>query len=532
MIDPSVDYLQIQLTSLTGDADLLVSVGKEGEKIKDKNKSSYRPGNLADIVEYCTQKDGDLVNEYHINITSHTRTYFTLTYTLTRNATNHTTGTTTSIISLIEGRPQKVDMSHTNQQVFRFDLHFPKDLDEDIRIELVDEAGNFDLYASYGNIPSKTLFEWERDYGVVHIRSSDQKYISSGTYYILVVKNYFWYDIEYESDQELFIFSIRYITGNSAIQLISGDDAFIGTIDLKHKKLNYYKYLVTDFTIQEISVSVTPYSGNPDLTISFDPKNQLPTPDFYDLISNNIGADTIRFKLEDVQRVNSMCKGGMDERGKEIKCEIYISVYSSEACRYSVQVKTNTASHLFEGQPQHSDVKPDAPTTFYFVPKMANDYIIIIATSVGSVIGYINLIKNASETPLRDWPIPTKPHRNKESSMRVKDQIIKISEEENAGCGGDCVYYIAINQDENISLDRSQFTITVGGQYRQLAEGVSVVDNVQTGGTNYYTFDVKCEHCTLTLSLTPISAGDPDLYVPNLKIMTSSHPHSLGNIYK
>ena len=521
--DPAVVAVRIQLTSLSGDADLSVRAltgiytPLDGSGGVDTLKTSARAGNIADVVEYSKRMgDEELMDVYHITVSAYTQTYFTLIYTLIRerdasqtsetSETNTSTNTTTSIssISLAEGIPQRFSLPKESSMLFAFRTNLGES-GEEIRVELSEESGSFQMYISAGQIPTPDTYTWKGT--STRISSQDTHYQANAMYYVLMTREEgFWASIFGDSDSDS-TFSIRYVTGEAAILLLPSQTQE-GIVE--KGGINYYKYIPGDLG-SELDVSVTPFLGDPDLLISLDPSNQLPTTSEYSKQSSRMGEDSIRVTMKELEERNPLCStsesGGL--------CAIYIGVYTrSENCTYSISVNSGEkkiVNELYEGQPQNAQVSHSGLVTFYFLPKHMRDYQITLTATTGNVKAYLNLIQNSNYEKDK-WPIPTSEINDFDSSPRVKDEVIRVPREKTRACGDGCIYYIAVYQNPVADLERSFFSITTGSEVNVLREGIGVTDTVEKGEYTYHTFTVLCTNCTLTLSLTPL-AGDAYLYV-------------------
>ena len=62
--------------------------------------------------------------------------------------------------------------------------------------------------------------------------------------------------------------------------------------------------------------------------------------------------------------------------------------------------------------------------------------------------------------------------------------------------------------------ESATFTIiTVISELIQLEEGIQTMNTIEEHKFAYYKFNVGCSNCTLSISLTPLTSGNPDLYL-------------------
>lgn len=498
--DPQTTNVKIQLTSLSGDSDLLVSRNSPFCDVTKAEKMSSQESLLPDIVTFTKEKDGLLNSTYHISVFGFTVSAFTITYSTT-NPSN-----LPSSILLLDGRPQFTSLNDSDTSaLFRFQIYFPHNMPKDIRVFLFPLSGRYNVYAGVDYIPTATNFSWQAQEldSSIYIGTADHNYRSSGTYYLLVLK-------AQSENLTPHLFSVKYTTGNYIASIMEG---FPEIGNLTKNDFAYYKYYVTNFD-GKITVSLTPFSGDPDLFISINSSRQMPTVADADYFSTTIGIDTIDIPLEEVMKKNKECHN-LEKR----ECGIYIGVkcYSND-CSYSLQVirGKSVAIHLTEGIPQFAEVKPDNPKYFSYALNSLNvTTIISVQPKKGKLKAYANFIplkyqKTANES--HHFPTPSK--HDISFVSRANSEIATISQELSPPCGQFCFLYIGVYLDPDAPHpESSDFSIVAMNNFQVLIDGETLVDFIASRTYNYYRFHVSCTDCTLSISLTPLSAGDPDLYV-------------------
>jgi len=512
--DPATTSIKVQLTSLTGDADLTVT------RESDNNmKISSRSTMAVDSVEFTRESDGPLNTAYHVAVRGYTVATFTLVYYTT--APRHAV----SVLELYDGQPQKAVFKTTEYKaVYAFGVAFNKDAAKDIRIFMLPITGEYDVYVGVNFVPSSSnyTYKFNRYDTSLFISHNDQKYQRIGTYYVLIEK-LFQFNTNPHS------FTVKYITGQYATTLLDGVPEIA---NLTKSDIAYYKYFLTN-TTNDVTISVTPLYGDPDLYISLNNSNQLPSPNNYNLVSAAVGGDFITIPISKLQELNKKCSGELTIGGD---CGIYIAVICPrDDCSYSLQLGNSPSSalRLVEGIPQFGFTQGGQPEFFLFSPNNTDfPTVISIQPLRGSLKAYAKLVPfgNSAEKP-------TPEKYDIKSSQVANSEVITVSKEQRKSCNGQCDLYIGVYVDMGNSMpgktEVAEYTIMATSSLMLLTQGTNIIDYVSTGGYKYYKFIVPCTNCNMTISIIPLSEGDPDLYVNKGNVLpTKENSHFKSASYK
>ncbi len=510
--DPTVQSVKVQLTSLSGDADLAVSRSNPYCDANNADYSSTLDYYIPDTVVYSRDRDSFLNSTYHVTVHGSTSAMFSITYTVTTR-----TNKLPSAIMLYDGSPQLGAINGTESGVlYKFSVSFPSNGQHDIKVTISAVAGTFSAYIGVDYVPTPTNHTWElHNYdSSANIRTADPMYRACGTYYLLVTK-------AHSEDATPLAFSAKYITGQYLTTLMEG---FPEVGNLTGEGVDYYEYNVWNMGESTITITVTPLSGDPDLYISVNSTNRLPSGDASDYHSAAFGADSIQIPTADLQRKNPRCSSNADVSA----CVLYIAVLcSSDECSYSLQVN-EAGKHeatLIDGLPQFGVARPEKPQLYLMTPDIAyNDTntVITVYPRVGRVKVYVLLVPAATIAARAEGPkeIPGPTKYDIVSTDRANSQVAVVEKEDLKKCGSRaCQFSIGVYFDDSAEVSimpidpRSEFTITATSSLLRLIDGQPIIDFVPSKGYKYYIIRVSCVQCTLSIALSPLSDGDPDLYV-------------------
>jgi len=502
--DPKTESVKIQLTSLSGDADLFVSRVKQGDRWNSErysNQQSFMP----DAIHFDRTRDGNLNTTYHLTIYGHTSATFTISYTTTIS------GGQEKPMLIYEGIPQAGAINGTTLETsgVRYYFYFRTRANEtqDIEISLTPITGKYRMYVGANYLPTPSNYTWvmgetERN---LHILANDPNYNMNAKYNIYLAKLF-------TEETSPHIFTVGYTTGRFATSISEGQPE-MG--NLTRGEFKYYKYNVISDE-GSISITVTPFSGDPDLYISINSTNDKPDSFSADYTSVAIGADLIKVPTSEISKKSPNCKFGAYTSSS---CAIYVGVKcASDICTYSLMVG-RTASmvlQLLDGTPQFGSIAGGDPQYYVFNPSnITESTIISLYPKKGKVKAFVKLVPWSfiPEDPER----PTPEKHDVSSHSRANTEVLEISPDQAKNCGYLCRYYIGVFVDvgelrPGQNAD-SEFNIVATTGIRTLIDGQTVVDFIGEKAYKYYRFNVPCRECTLSISLTPLSSGDPDLYV-------------------
>jgi len=490
--DAKTESIKIQLTSLSGDADLLVNRFRRGSK-QEFEKYSNNIAYMPDTITFTKEEHGVLNASYHIIVYGETSATFTIMFITNAPAIKD------KAILLIDGTPQIITINDTEGELCYF--HAPS-VKQNIKIQLTPIVGSYLVYIGADFIPNERNYTWRMNLydHDIEILARDNKYITSGRYNILIQKSI-------KNDDSPYMASIKFTTGTFHTTIVERQPE-LG--NLAQSEVRYYKYNVISYT-GSITILVTPFSGDPDLYISISPGNDKPGLGNSDYSALTVGADYIKIPIEEISRKNANC---IADSFTSIDCSIYIGVRcASEICMYNLQVGRSSEfiMNLIDGYSQFGITFDQDPQYYIYKPGITEGTTIIsIYPRYDAVKAYVSL---ASESQREDIK-PSPDNNNLVTFNRANMAILVIPQEAKDRCGNYCRYYIGVYVDEmSGSKKEREFTIVVSSSVRQLVEGQTIIDYVDSRKYRYYRFDAPFENCTMSVSVTPLSAGDPDLFV-------------------
>ncbi len=365
--DPAVRFVGIQLDSVNGDSDLYVSRVNPFCGCLLAERGSRLENFLTDTISFNRSKDGNLNATYHISVFGFTESNYMLHFSVIGSS-----GVSKGI-RLYDGQPLtgviNGSTEGTDSLLYHFATTFPPRAERDIRITLTPVTGYYMVYVGVNTIPTEKSYNWSFDGSEpqLQILASEKNYRSNATYNVLVMK-------ASRESPEPHTFSLKFTTGAFLATLVEGQPE-IGNITLMQPA--NYRYNVVNLT-GIVTVTVTPFSGDPDLYISANSSNKAPSAWNADYISAKVGADSIKVPLVDLQKKNSQCRPNAIDMDQ---CALYISIIcaAQEGCAYSLVVTQTYVpiSNLLEGIPQFGTVTPWDPQIYTFSPSASNSSLII-----------------------------------------------------------------------------------------------------------------------------------------------------------
>lgn len=292
-------------------------------------------------------------------------------------------------------------------------------------------------------------------------------------------------------------------------------------------EMRYYKYQVVS-TEGTILVAVTPMYGDPDLYISVNSSVHTPSMENNDYVSASLGADIIRIPLAEFYQKNPDCSVRFFDSSS---CAIYIAVKcASDECGYSLQAgrSSNMALTLLDGYAQYGAAAGGEPQFYLFTPAdVSEPTVVTVYPKKNKAKVYVSIVGPSVQSP----NMPTPERHDGSSITRASTEVVTIRPNTLSFCGNQCRIYIGVYVDLADTLPgatpSTEFDIAATSQIRQLTDGQTVVDHVGEKMYKYYKFRVSCSDCVLSISVTPVSGGDPDLYVNKamMRLPTADHSH-------
>lgn len=447
-----IDF-SIIVTPISGDPDLYVSLGKQ-PNATSFDRLSVRSGD--DIVDY----DNAPLGIYYIGVTAKAaNASFSLTV-MTADDKN-TTVDSSDIITLLPGFPQAGVAYHNRFRYYKFLLETAVG---ELTFSCTKTFGDPDLYVNANNtLPTREVHDYSSlalAADVITIRNA-----KPGTFIIGV------YGFSTSG------FSLTASTDDGHVSDLQASVPLRGTLAARG-----WKYYVLELNApNDLTVSVTPFDGDPDLYIS-----TVTYPNATTAMWKAIAyrGDTITISKNDAR----FCV-----------CKYYIGVFSYAPSSYTLVAEFGGQTRLAEGNPQSGQVSA-GQITYYEARLMRG---VQTQFTVTPTNGDIELLVSTRVKPTRlnaTWR-DASPH----SGARVR-----IDPSDSAFCSGEnCSYFVGVAGKEN-----SNFTVlmTTTGSHIQLQDGIPVQTYLPKGEYGKFLFGCERAGVEVSIDLTTIS-GDADLYV-------------------
>mmetsp|Transcript_16761 Transcript_16761/g.16657 ORF Transcript_16761/g.16657 Transcript_16761/m.16657 type:complete len:1644 (-) Transcript_16761:43-4974(-) len=502
--------IDFSLTPIIGNPDLYVSTtGKPN--ITYFEKSSNKAATEIDSVSYVRGEDGkeDLIGSYHVAVYSASTTTFSIVAKETLPIKNTT-------IQLYPGHPQKdtvYNVTDGDYRIYYFTAHYTAETKQPFRITLTPITGKYSIYAanSLANLDWNTeifFYNWRSDSNstditnTITIDTNDPAYLLTTTYLVLVIAEQF-------SDDSA-TYSIVYSIGDGVV-ILSEDIPYNGQVE--EKKYDYYRFPVF-YNHEDITITVTALTGDPDLYITASPEKPQPSKSDNEFRSNNFGSEVLTITWGDIQ---PKCPTLPDQytHGSPTNCNLYIAVYGFSASTYTIKIhpRRNLPSPLMIGTPEIHQVNKTQEDYYYVT---INAFLPLSVTSQ-PLQGDPDLFMNIFDVikagyDLTKWQLPTRTNSSYWSQSTVMTDEIDISSGDLLiVCpSGNCIALIGVycfSDSCMYSLNVQQEEITI------IYENVPTYGYADQNQYVYYSYYCDKDDTDFLITVTPLSNGDPDLFI-------------------
>ncbi|OMJ77525.1 hypothetical protein SteCoe_22853 [Stentor coeruleus] len=500
----SASELHFMLTPISGNPDLYVSLSQIPNKdIYDS--SSALSGMEVDSITYKKGRDfNELNGTYHIAVYSEGPTQ----YSIVAKETHPNENTT---IQLYPGIPQKDTLTSPckSYRFYYFPIHFTNETKQQIRISLTPITGSFHIYVA-NNIENidfvKRIFwyNWESNSSSTDIVNTVTINPVCGCYklnsnYAVLVKA-----LNFSSDNTA-TYSIVLQLGNGTT-FLTDNSPFIDI--LLPSKYNYYTFPIT-LNRENLLLKLTSFSGNPQMFISVN--TTKPTSEDYQFKSHHKGSGEVQLMWE---KLETLCPAlpSVYHHGDSTYCSIFIGVTSDIESSYSITIHTTRVivTQLIIPSTQFSLLSPDAK---YFYSRVDSDRDVFISTqsSIGVLKFYVKLYTTMQTSP-ENIIMPNETYNDLVSDVYMihSEKVTVTAEFMKAKCGTSCIIAISgVCQ----SVECEFFISVTQDQMIHLIAGEAFLGSVAAEEYMYFSYYCDREDHDFLIDLSPISNGDPDLYV-------------------
>lgn len=502
----TVEDVTFLLTPEQGDPNLYVSRIFDRPNRSNAEKMSEQQSSSIDSVKFIRGEDGEMLNStYHVTVRANTASTFSI-------VAKTTVPTWNSTIRLSPGHAQLdtvYNYTDSDYRIYEFTLHYTQDTAQPIHISLTPYTGKYTLYVA--NRPENLnwgtqifYYNWcssNASSTLLNIEVRDHWYRPNSTYLVLVQANEFTSDLSAT-------YSITYSTGDTTVRLQEGVQ-FVD--DVSEGNYKFYSFPVHE-SHEDISLSVTTFSGDPDLYLSVHPNNTKPDRDHHDFASNAFGGEVMTLNWE--QGLRDICPKRPDYSSDPQLCMLYISVFGYRSASYSIKITTrkDIPELLVEGLPTTGQIN-ETQYDYYFTYFPSTFPVEVFMQPLnGDPDLFINIIDANSTQQILDWPRPNKHAFDFSSQSTQTNDFVRVSEADlTSRCPSKACVVLAgvycFSSYCRYSISTTQESMP------SLIDGQSYNGYVSEHVYSYYSFSVSTEDASILISLTATSNGDPDLVV-------------------
>ena len=462
-----------------------------------------------------------LAGVYNLTLTALEASIFFITPVIHRK--NTTSGTTThKPLTLPAGVTLRHSISKDEVAYFQFRTNFPKNFSGSITVLIQPIRGKVTMYMNVNgkSLPSNKSDEhaW-RSYGnQLTISSFYPDFNPQGLYQIAV------YPQPYNRSQyyDTYSFSIAYINSEEFLYL---RDGFPFDFTVSKSMPMYFEI---DYSPEDGDLLFTKSSRSDyELFVSANPLIVFPNQTSYTARTQN----TFSVALKENQ-LRSACHFS-NSTSKYETCTIYLSAftnYTYPVGGYIIVSKSKKTVDLAEGVSSYQPILRDQTYRFNYYPSSLSNLLVVKAWSQYKKVSVFAKVKsyrpqNHSFVTQPDLAYPT----NKDfdfsakgivshSMSEYKDEFVIPADKLKELCHSDvinCVVTLTVYPDTSGDVDSNEdiieppvFLIMVSGDYVILNSHTPVYDFVFKDQIRYYELSIsksKCQNCTLSIDITPVS---------------------------
>ena len=517
--DSEATEVSFTLNSHHGDADIYVSRIEKYPDLNNNEMKSSRSRRFSDEVTFVKEGKKNLLGIYYIAVQGFEYSTYTIRASITRGSE------ITKIVptQIAEGIILNDAINSAEaKKYYQFKTNMYGEGITDIKVSVTSIVGKVKFYVKSNVFPTETSYDYVSEEGNdIIMRTNDTKFQAVGNKYILVIP-----DSKNETNFIARKYSIKYSTSNSITEL-KKDVPVLGTVNVQ--SYDNYKFTYIETKGADVTISLTPLTGNPNLLVSIDPQKSFPTIQNYDFHSKKDGKDSIFIAGDKLFNTNPSCNPFQQPLLGSKPWEIFIVVYwgdqanSSQAnktdfCSYSLKVYTgdNLPHMIIDGMPQKDTVK-DREWMYYFMSiDPSHDYLHAVVTAqVGSVGMYVSFVDQAKSKKSTDLPMPTDTEHMKRSKTVGHSEIIHFSRKEIQKEWGefkDWLMIIGVRGEEAISL--IEYTLIAYTRIPRVTSNSPISAKIDRDSYSYFVYRSLWETWSIIISASSYSVdADIDMYI-------------------
>ena len=520
----------VQVTSISGEVEVFISKTERYPSLETSEIAMSFMNSF--VIDKESTKDKHLAGTYYINVHGvEVSTYSIIAYF--RPSSNEQPSDDMRSIELSEGVTQYFEVEPKSSLLFSFSVSLFSQVKREIDIVLQSYGGRYTMYASNEDmIPTKDNYQFKSDTGQLKLTKKDSNFRLEGTYYVRV----------YENDtitNSISRFGIMYATSNYIVTMRMRE-SFMIYLDSKGKR--YYR-LEIDNEEESIRLSNSDESGQVEMYISYNSSNPFPSSDNADFVmSKGVRTGHISKKYID-QACNSSAEH--KELGQGVRCFIFITISteSDTPAYFSLTASSDgDYQHLPEGIVATISVPQKTPTHLYFIPKSSESPTEIIFTAISFDLRvYASLINRKVHPRIQKWTWPTNTsysYSTLHGLRAIPTYRLEIPPKDLEVCTEDgelqCALAITVvNQGPNTNANTNNsdsgttfpsipieppafseyMTVIATSLIVPLQLGRPMLSFVAYEEHKYFQIRVLKPNCTILISVSPLTDGDPALVV-------------------
>ena len=529
----------IQVTEISGEVDVYASRTERypSNSIYDWESNFFN----AIVITPADAKNNTLKGTYYVNVHgTEASTYTIVVYyqkisspttqknntgstntTSAANTTNTTDADDFRSVQLNEGVPQYFVVANGSSILLSFSVSFVYAVNREVDIVLQPMSGKLTMYATNGNYtPSSSHYQYKSDTNKLIIKKDSEYFVDSGTYMVRVYCNG-------TANNDLCGFKAAFVTSDKFLALLPRDTY--------HDYLNanstmYFRLEIADES-DSVSIVVTGDLGQTQLFVSLDSDNPFPSAQASDVqTAPGIGKVTLNKQL-----INKACNNSnlSSETGTEDhRCFVFVAVKAIEDSFYTITYYAKgDYLEIPEGVPTSLPLGDVNGTThLYFIPTQSVfPTEILFSSELFNLKVYASIIDRRVKRTVKEWTWPTNQNNTYSSSSAfdaLRSSKIDIPAQEILKYKDKGVIQCAVvltivnvgfisNQTANSTQnpDNYVFTVIASSEVTPLEVGKMSLSYVGARQYKYFQIRVLKPKCVLLIILTPLTDGDPDLYL-------------------
>lgn len=445
--------------------------------------------------DYFNTPDKNLKATYFISVYAISATMYTLNVILERNTTD-----LEHVIRLFNSVPQKTNLKNDEEIAF-YEFSVEKNSDYMLDLIITPIKGIFNIYVLLVNeskselMPSATVYNWTTKSNHLMVNRKWKGEAFKDLYRVGVVP------ISDNISYDYYQWNIVFSTSDKIINLIPGHR--YSTENLRVNKSLSFKFEVYE---TDVSVHIT-------LQSMFDQA-------IFDISSSSKAFNSSNLNYSFIYIDQSTIK--QECQNKKI-CYFYafLATKSKENIDASLLLVKNLDKEnelILLDYDNNFDLplpKQNHGINFYFYPSYSNQSMINILSFDGILETAYSVI-DTSKFPMRsDWKIPefkTVENIKKDSQSSSYSYNKKFEKKEFGFCVPNCVVIFSVKTLLKVH-ESTIFSINLGTMISELRNGIAIIDNVRSKQMNYYVFKNKINTTTLKIMVSPLSNGNPLLYI-------------------